>query len=127
MESKPITILNYFMLIVFVYMVAVQYNDPDAPLWMATYGLAAIACILALRGKLNWGFSALLALATFGWALFLAPQVIGKVSFGELFESMEMKTIVVEQAREMGGLLITAVWMLILTITGRHRSTSVRQ
>jgi hypothetical protein len=102
-------------------MVVVQYNDPDPLFWMGIYGIAAIICIFASLGRLNWGLSALIALAAFGWALMLAPQVIGKVSFGELFGSMYMKSLVVEQAREMGGLLIVTVWMTVLTIKIRQQ------
>jgi integral membrane sensor domain MASE1 len=121
MKSRLIIVLNYFMLVVFLYMVGVQYNDPDALLWIGIYGIAAVICFLASRGRLPWFISALMAVAVLGWALTLAPQVIGKVSFGELFVSMEMKTLAIEQAREMGGLLIVAFWMIALTVTIHHR------
>lgn len=120
MKSKPMIIANYLMLGVFLYMVAVQYNDPDAILWMGIYGIAALICFLTSLGRLHWGISALTAVVALGVALTIAPLVIGKVSFSELFESMEMKTKIVEQAREMGGLLIVAVWMIILAIMKRH-------
>ena len=120
MKSKVLAIVNYVMLIIFLYMVGVQYNDPDPWFWMGIYGIAAIICIFASLGRLNWGLSALVALAALGWALMLVPQVIGKVSFGELFSSMYMKSLVVEQAREMGGLLIVAAWMTVLTVYWRQ-------
>jgi len=121
MKSKPITILNYLMLTAFFVSVIVQYNDPDPLLWMAIYGIAVVICLLAALGKLNWSVSAVMAFAALGGALFLAPRVIGKVAFLEIFESMQMKTIAVEYAREMGGLLIIAVWMVVLTIHTRRQ------
>ena len=122
MKSKPIRILNYLMLIVFLYMVVVQYNDPDTLLWIAIYGIAAIICFLASRDRLHWGLSAFVAIAALGWALTLAPHVIGKVSFSELFGNLYMKTLAIEQAREMGGLLIVAVWMTVLAVKMRQQS-----
>jgi hypothetical protein len=44
--------------------------------------------------------------------------VVGKVSIGELFESYAMKSEPVEEAREMGGLLIVAAWMAVLALRG---------
>jgi hypothetical protein len=113
---------NVVMLVVFLLSVGVQYNDPDAPVWMAMYGAAALACLLFLLGRMHWGFPALIGLVALIWAGFLAPGVIGRVSVGELFDSMQMKTIVVEHGREMGGLLITAAWMTALAAVGRHRA-----
>jgi hypothetical protein len=116
MKIKPFTILNYIFLVLFFLSAVVQYNDPDALLWMLLYGIAALICLLTAFGRLHWGISALMAFVTLGLALILAPQVIGKVSFSELFVSMEMKTEVIEQAREMGGLLIIAVWMIVIAV-----------
>jgi len=62
----------------------------------------------------------LMALGAFGAVLYLAPQVIGKVSITEIFGSMYMKNLTVEKAREMGGLIIIAIWMTILTIKLRQ-------
>jgi hypothetical protein len=108
------------MVAIFLLCVIVQYNDPDALMWMGIYGLSAVICILFLFGRLNWSYSALMALGTFGVVLYLAPQVIGKVSFTEIFSTMYMKNLTVEKAREMGGLIIIAVWMTILTIRLRR-------
>jgi hypothetical protein len=43
---------------------------------------------------------------------------VGQVSIGELFESYAMKSAPVEEAREMGGLLIVAAWMAVLALRG---------
>ena len=52
----------------------------------------------------------------------LATNVIGEAYFSDIFSSMEMKSIEVEQAREFGGLVIIAIWMTMLLFTSRHWS-----
>jgi hypothetical protein len=49
------------MAVLFLVAAAVQYNDPDPLRWMAIYGLAGLACLLALAG----------------WLPRLAPVLIG--------------------------------------------------
>jgi uncharacterized membrane protein YqgA involved in biofilm formation len=109
-------ICNWIMAAAFLFSVIVQYNDPDPIRWMVIYGLALSACILSLRHRLKWQFSGLIALAALLWASILAPHVIGKTTIGALFESFHMTNEIVEEARETGGLLIVALWMLILSI-----------
>lgn len=118
-------ITNYFMTACFLFSVIVQYNDPDPLVWMLIYGAAAAGCVLFARGKYVWSLFAALSLITFIRAAMLAPQVMGRVAFSELFEAFEMKDDRVEVAREMGGLLIVAGWMLLLTIVS-WRKTRMR-
>jgi hypothetical protein len=116
---------NVVMFFVFVAFAAVQYNDPDPYLWMPMYGAAAVACLLAWRSKPVRVLAALVALVALVWAGFLAPDVIGKVSFSEMFSSFRMISKVVEEEREMFGLLIVAGWMGVL-ITGAGTRTAAR-
>ncbi|MEP7337447.1 MAG: transmembrane 220 family protein [Acidobacteriota bacterium] len=113
--------MNCLMTAAFLFSVAVQYNDPDPLHWMAIYGAAAIACILTFKRGGWWPLPAAIGLIALLWALSYAPQVIGKVRFGELFEAFEMKDERVEVAREMGGLLIIAFWMAVLTVVSLRR------
>jgi hypothetical protein len=106
------------MAVLFGIAAALQYNDPDPIRWMAIYGLAALACLLALAGRLPRVAAVAIGLAALAWAATLAPGVVGKVSIGELFESYAMKSEPVEEAREMGGLLIVAAWMAVLALRG---------
>lgn len=114
-------ILNYLMTACFLFSVIVQYNDPDPLLWMLMYGLAGGACVLAILNRGKWIFPAAIGAVALVWALTLAPNVIGKVAFGELFEAFEMKDERVEVAREMGGLLIIAFWMAVLVFDALRR------
>jgi hypothetical protein len=104
------------MTALFLIAAALQYNDPDPIQWMAIYGLAALACLLALAGRLPRPVPGLIGLAALVWALALAPAVVGRVSLGELFESYTMKSQSVEEAREMGGLLVVTAWMAVLAL-----------
>ena len=58
-----------------------------------------------------------MAVTSLAWALLLVPRVIGSASVTETFASMQMQNITVEEAREMGGLLIVAAWMVVLAVT----------
>lgn len=115
-------VLTGLMGILFVFAAAVQYNDPDPIRWMAIYGLAALACGLALAGRLPRWAPVVVGLAALVWAATLAPRVVGRVSLGDLFESYAMKSEPVEEAREMGGLLIVAGWMAVLAVVGSRRA-----
>jgi hypothetical protein len=111
------------MAVLFAFAAAVQYNDPDPLRWMAVYGLAMLACVRALAGRLPRPLPALVGLGALVWAGTLAPGVVGRVSPGELFQSYGMLSTAVEEGREMSGLLIVAVWMGLLTLVGAGRAT----
>jgi hypothetical protein len=113
-------VANWVMTAAFLFSVAVQYNDPDPIRWMLVYGLAALACVLELWGRLIWYFPAALGVLALVWAASIAPRVIGKTTFGDMFQSFHMINPVVEEAREMGGLLIVAAWMGVLVLASRQ-------
>lgn len=118
--------LNYLFLALFVFSVIVQYNDPDPWVWMTIYGLAATACIVAFKQPSQWLLSGALLLFSIVWAATIAPRVLGRVAFSELFEAWEMKDLRVEEAREFGGLLIIATWMLVLFLRARQTKLTRR-
>jgi len=119
--SKVMMTLNVVMALVFLASVFVQFNDPDPWGWVMIYGLAALVCLSGIRGPVRWPAAAVVGLASLAWAISLAPDVVGKVGFGELFDSMKMKDIRVERGREMGGLLIITAWMIVLLLTRRRQ------
>jgi hypothetical protein len=112
---------NGLMMVVFLCAAALQYNDPDPVRWMAIYGLAALVCGLSLAGRLPRPSPILIGLAALIWAATIASGVVGRVSVGDLFESFAMKSQSVEEAREMGGLLIVTGWMALLSLVGPGR------
>jgi len=118
-KSKLWVAANILMLLMFLFSVAVQYNDPDPYVWMPVYGAAALMCGLELAHKVKWWYPTLVALGTIAWAATIAPRVFGHVPFLEMFSAWEMKNAGVEESREMYGLLIVAVWMIVLAVANR--------
>ena len=107
-------VADALFLLMFVFSVVVQANDPDPTRWMAIYGAAAVACLLSLLGRLPWWFAVLTGVVALVWAATIAPRVIGQVPFLDMFAEFEMKDIGVEESREMYGLLLVGGWMAIL-------------
>jgi len=121
-RNRLLTGLNVLLLLAFAFSVVVQVNDPDPFAWMAMYGLAAAACLLALLRRGHWVIPALVGLTALGWALGIAPRVVGQVRFLDMFGAFEMKSMAIEESREMYGLLIIAAWMAVLTVAMRPRA-----
>ncbi len=107
---------SFLMVALYVYAAALQYNDPDPVRWAAIYLSAAAACLLYIVGRLSWFIAGIIGLIALVWAGALAPDVWGQVSLSQMFETWQMTSPVVEEAREMCGLLIVAGWMAVLGI-----------
>jgi hypothetical protein len=123
--SIPWVALNVLFLLAFIFSVIVQLNDPDPVRWVLIYAFAAFACALELLRRSHWILPAALAVASLAWAATLAPRVIGKVRFADLFAEFEMKNLAIEEAREMWGLVIIAVWMVVLVVAALRLSRGV--
>ena len=125
MRNRIFATLNYVWMGAFVVFALLQFNDPDAVLWMLAYGLAAATCLLAALGRCPWVLPMLVGLGTAVWGLMVASQAEG-VSWSDMTSTFSMKTLEVEQAREAGGLLIVALWMAVVTAVCwmRHRARS---
>src|SRR2546426_517189 len=99
------------------------YAHPADPIrWMSIYGMAALGCGLAYREKLHWSIPAATGVVALIWAATIAPRVLGKASLGEMFQSWEMHSELIEEEREMCGLLIVAFWMAVLLLVTSVRS-----
>lgn len=108
--------LNIGFAALFLFGAFVQLNDPDPFAWVAIYVAAAVVCVLAIRSpKLHYP-AIIVAAAAILWAGFLAPHVFGSTRFGDMFGAWSMSDINVEYSREMYGLLVIALWMVILGI-----------
>lgn len=115
------TIADVVMLLLFLFSVVVQVNDPDPLTWMIVYGLAAAACILSLRQSRRWWFPTAVGGLALAWASTIAPRVIGQVRFLDMFGALEMKNLGIEESREMYGLVLVALWMAVLAIRATRR------
>jgi len=115
------TAANVVMLLLFVSSALLQLNDPDPFAWTAVYAAAAIICGLELTGRLRAVYPALLALTALAWAATIAPRVLGKVPFRDMFAEFEMGDLGIEESREMYGLVIVAAWMAVLALRKPRR------
>jgi len=111
-----IRFLNLVFFFAFLLSAAVQYNDPDATAWIIAYLLAAYMCFAQFQGHLNRAVPGILLFGALLWILFTLPTIVGEVSWGEVFESVSMKTRAVEEAREIGGLTLVAIWAGVLLV-----------
>lgn len=127
MKTKILNIVSYCMLAMFVFSVIVQYNDPDSLVWMSIYGGAALLTIAFIGGRLYWLLPAILFVIAIIWAATIEPNVWGRIAFSDLFKAWKMKSILVEEGREMGGLLIVGGWSLVLTLVSFQRKRTLSQ
>lgn len=114
-------VVSVVMLILLLLCVAVQYNDPDGPVWMLIYGYGTVVTALAVAKRYTVfaavGFVGYLA----GFFYWLPGIVVDNPS--HILTDLQMGHQGVEEAREAFGLLIAAVWMLVLAIV-RYRNRS---
>jgi hypothetical protein len=116
------------MLLLFVFSVALQYNDPDPIRWMSIYGAAAVVCGFEMRRKTPLWLPAAIVVIALVWAI-----SIGYGSHADAFRHMmdqwEMKNVHVEETREQYGLTIVAAWMLGVFVAGwlrrRHQGAAL--
>jgi hypothetical protein len=113
------TVLNAIFLIIYLLCAAVQYNDPDAILWISLYLAAAVMCIIEFRLEPPRWPPRVLAVVSVVWIGTLLPSIVGQVSVEDIFASIAMRTNAVEQAREIGGLLLVGLWAGVLSYRGR--------
>lgn len=107
-------IVNAVMFLVFVFAIAVQYNDPDPIRWMFFYAVAA-AFTLAAAFHRYTGVVWLAALGFVAGTIYWLPGV-DLSSPRSLVTDVRMNSLAVEETREALGLLICAAWMSVLGI-----------
>ncbi|NOT32876.1 MAG: hypothetical protein HOP12_01765 [Candidatus Eisenbacteria bacterium] len=105
----------------FAFAAYLNLNDPDPLQWVSLYLASTIAA-----GWVAWNpprsprwLPILVGLAALSWAATLAPQVVGQVSWREMWASWEMKNARIEAGREFYGLLIVASTMALAVLTRR--------
>lgn len=113
MAGRFWTLANGIMLLMFLLSAAVQVNDPDPLAWMAIYGAAAVVCGLEIRRRAPAWAPAAVALIALAWAGSLYYRA-NEVPLSSLFAEWEMRDVRIEEAREMYGLTIVAIWMIVI-------------
>lgn len=106
-------ILNSLFLLAYLLSALVQFNDPDPLVWVALYVAAAAMCIAWFRRRLPRWAPTLLLVVSLVWIGTLLPA-LGQASLDDIFASVSMRTRAVEEAREVGGLALVAIWSAVL-------------
>lgn len=101
-------------MVVFFLSAAVQYNDDDAMRWASIYIAAFAMCVLFILKKLPKWLPLALIIISSCWILVLLPEVVGVVSLSDVVSSLQMKTKEIEEAREIGGLCLVAMWSTVI-------------
>jgi hypothetical protein len=107
-------IVSVIMLLLLLLCVAVQYNDPDGPIWMLIYGYGTAVTAMAVAKR----YSVLSVLGFAGYTIGFVYWIPGVVveNPSDLLTDLQMGHAGVEEAREAFGLFLCAVWMLALSI-----------
>lgn len=94
-------------------------NDPDAFLWVATYGVLALLFILALVGRVQRRIVLAVAVVLTLWMLTMLPGMVDWVRMGmpSITGSMQADAPHIEVVREFLGLLIAVVGLFGLSVT----------
>lgn len=107
-------VANALFAALFLFSVAVQYNDPDPLQWVAIYLAAAAACLAWDRRWLpRWGPLVVAAVAA-GWAVWIAVGLRLTAPFGEAVTDWQMHAGGSEELRETMGLGLVVAWMSVL-------------
>jgi len=116
------------MTLLLLYAVAVQYNDPDPIRWMVIYGVAAVLCGVAASGRrLPRATIIVPAVIAAAWAAWTASVVYGGGPLNQMFPGEPGTGYVIvdtEEGREMGGLIIVTLTLLLLAAFNRTPSRS---
>lgn len=103
-------LLTALMALALLSSAAVQLNDPDPIRWVLLYGVAALACVLHLFGRCPRSLPLAVLAVSVLWALSLVPS-LQPVPLSEVFGEAGMYGPGVEEARELGGLLLVMLGM----------------
>lgn len=106
------------MCALFLFSLAVQYNDPDPELWMPIYGLAAVLAGMGATGRLPFRVNAAALLLYLALFALWAPSLVG--ARPEAFEHWQMQASGDEEAREAGGLALCAFWSAVQMLMARR-------
>ena len=113
MRKRLWTLANGIMLLMFLFSAAVQFNDPDPLTWIAIYCAAATVCALEIRRRLPGWTPVAIAVIAIVWAGSIHYRA-RDVPISSLFAAWEMQDLRIEEAREMYGLAIVGVWMIVI-------------
>ena len=107
---------NIALAILFFLAATVQFNDPDPIQWAAVYFLSGVICGFSCFVRLPRIIPVLLGGVVFFWAGTISLAVFDYVLLTDLFLNAQMLNLAVEEAREIIGLVLIGIWMVVLVI-----------
>lgn len=107
-------ILCLLMFLLFLICIALQYNDPDPLVWIPIYAVPAFFSLMYFFGKRYLWMTLLAFVVYIICAIYWCPPIASVK--GNIFDN--------EEVRESGGLLISGIWMGILSLTSRTPHTA---
>jgi hypothetical protein len=114
------------MALLFAFAAALQFNDHDPFQWIAIYTAAcALSLVMYFRRRVLPATTLAVLVIALVWAAMIASGGPGVFEYAHMFDAWEMKSPSVEEAREASGLLIVAVWMIVLLIRTRRLAVHV--
>lgn len=108
-------IINIFLIALFVYAAAVQYNDPDPYVWIPMYLYGAVISFLATKGKYNFAMYALGIATYLGFSVYHFTGETGMLAWLTTYEAESITATMqaakpwIEETREFFGLLLLLV------------------
>ncbi len=105
--------LAYVMAVLFAGSAALQLDDPDPLRWIAMYGGACLVAVALPATRRVAVVAVGLGLGAAIWALVLLSEVWGVIEVSDLVSKMSAKGGAVEVGREVGGLGIVALFLLL--------------
>lgn len=103
--------------LIFMWMAALQLNDPDPLYWFVVYAAVAVVAAAAVVGRRLPRFALVTLGAVTAGVLIAAPGFIDYLqsgNWGSIAEHMNDEEPYIEQGREFVGLLIAAAALLLL-------------
>ena len=110
--------MGWVFVVLFSISALLQYNDPDAVLWIVIYSSAALVTLGFLFKKLPYFIPLIVGLLAIVGFIYLFPEKFEGFGIGD----GDVKNI--EEAREAFGLLIIAIVMFAISVRIRVRITS---
>jgi len=102
--------LHFFLAFIFLLFAIVQYNDPDALLWIPVYLVVSFLALLEgmNKPKKKWALFFFVVLAA--WTMTYIPDFMSWLSKGSpnIAGSMQAESPHIELMRELFGLLLSA-------------------
>ena len=116
-------ITKIVLAVLFLIFAVVQYNDPDPWLWIAIYGIVAVAFIANLSGWYNKTILLVLILAGIAYSFTYLGGVIDYIGMGQpgaIVETMKAEKPYIEETREFFGLWMAIAALIFLFRQGRR-------